>query len=375
MTEQKHKHKHTTETFRCGHCGNKTLMEVISEGEYTQTSSDDRYNEEYHHFHDVYTLVCPNCRKFNVILEDFNTFDSAYESRNTRFLYPYLKEFANKSRETRNIINTYREARTCFDCGLYVSSIVMCRKTMEMLCLYFKIEHPDNLHGKLEKMRGEKIIDDKFYNWANHLKFFGNEAAHTSEQFSRKDAEDIVDFTYALVEYCIDFNDKFENLLKRRGKVQPSPHLETTTLTEETINNFVQKLDENETSAVRYYAAITLAKRNIEIDKVIPVFLSLINSTKFSKDAINYLKSIGSQAIPELINALEKLTNHVNVRSAAATILGDIGTNSPDAIESLVKALKDEQPDVQHKAGIALEKLGNIAIDAFVKIYPLPPGS
>ena len=59
--------------------------------------------------------------------------------------------------------------------------------------------------------------------------------------------------------------------------------------------------------------------------------------------------------------------------SAAATILGDIGTNNPDVIKSLVKALKDEKEDVQYKAGIALEKLDNIAIDTFVKMYPLPP--
>ncbi len=371
MTEQKH--KHTTKTFRCGHCGNKTLMKVISEGEYTTTFLDDR-EEKYYHYRDVYTLVCPNCEKLNIILEEFNTFDSGYEGRDTSFLYPHLKELANKSRETRNIINTYREARTCLQANLYTSSVVMCRKTMEMLCLYFKIEHPDNLHGKLARMRDEEIIDNKFYEWANHLKSFGNEAVHTSEQFYRKDAEDILDFTYALVEYCIDFNDKFENLLERRGKIQPSPDLERTILTEETINTLVQKLDDHETLGIRYYAASTLAKKNKEIDKVIPVLLSLIDKNKFGSNATNCLKALGSKAIPALINVLEKHTNY-NVRLSAVTILSDIGTNSPDVVEALIKALKDENKDVQHKAGIALEKLDNIAIDAFVKIYPLPPGS
>ncbi|MBD2276945.1 DUF4145 domain-containing protein [Aphanizomenon flos-aquae] len=372
MTEQKH--KHTAKTVRCGHCGNKTLMKVISEGEYTTTFLDDR-EEKYYHYRDVQTLLCPNCEKFNVILEEFNTFDSVYESRNTSFLYPHLKEFANKSRETRNIINTYREARNCLDANLCTASVVMCRKTMEMLCLYFKIEHPDNLHGKLARMRDEEIIDNKFYEWANHLKSFGNEAVHTSEQFSGKDAQDILDFTYALVEYCIDFNDKFENLLERRGKIQPSPDLERMILTHETINILVQKLlDDRETLGMRYYAASTLAKKNIEIEKVIPVLLNLIDIPKFGTNATNCLKALGSKAIPELINVLEKHTHH-NVRLSAVTILSDIGTNSPDVVEALIKALKDKNKDVQHKAGIALEKLDNIAIDAFVKMYPLPPVS
>ncbi|MCO5797259.1 MAG: DUF4145 domain-containing protein [Dolichospermum sp. LBC05a] len=380
MTEQKH--KHTTKTVRCGHCGNKTLMKVISEGEYRK---DIYYDSDFEYdsweIYKIQTLLCPNCEDFNIIkfVEswDSSKVEMCYEPEwvtEIIYLYPLLKEFADNSLKAQNIRDTFREARTCFQGELYTSSVVMCRKTMEMLCLYFKIEQPGNLHGKLAKMRDEEIIDNKFYEWANVLKSFGNEAVHSSEKFSKEDTQDILDFTYALVEYCIDFDYKFQQLLERRGKVQPSPDLETTTLTEETIHALVQKLDKNETSAVRYYAASTLAKRNIEIDKVIPVLLSLINGTRFSKDTTNYLKSIGSKAIPELINALEKHTSH-NVRSAAASILGDIGTNKPDVIESPVKALKDENEDVQHKAGIALEKLDNIAIDAFVKIYPLPPVS
>jgi pyruvate kinase len=65
---------------------------------------------------------------------------------------------------------------------------------MEMLCLYFEIQQPYTLDGKLAIMRDKEIIDNKFYEWANVLKSFGNEAVHTSEQFSRKDAEDIVNF-------------------------------------------------------------------------------------------------------------------------------------------------------------------------------------
>lgn len=381
MTEQKY--KHTTETVRCGHCGNKTLMKVISEGEYRK---DIYYDSDFEYdsweIYKIQTLLCPNCEDFNIIkfVEswDSSKVEMCYEPEwvtEIIYLYPLLKEFADNSLKAQNIRDTFREARTCFQGELYTSSVVMCRKTMEMLCLYFKIEQPGNLHGKLAKMRDEEIIDNKFYEWANVLKSFGNEAVHTSEQFSGKDAQDILDFTYALVEYCIDFNDKFENLLERRGKIQPSPDLERMILTHETINILVQKLlDDRETLGMRYYAASTLAKKNIEIEKVIPVLLNLIDIPKFGTNATNCLKALGSKAIPELINVLEKHTHH-NVRLSAVTILSDIGTNSPDVVEALIKALKDKNKDVQHKAGIALEKLDNIAIDAFVKMYPLPPVS
>lgn len=44
MTNQEH--KATISTIRCGHCGNKTLMKIISEGNYRQEilwNSDDCY--------------------------------------------------------------------------------------------------------------------------------------------------------------------------------------------------------------------------------------------------------------------------------------------------------------------------------------------
>lgn len=373
MTNQEH--KATRSTIRCGHCGNKTLIKIISEGNYRQEilwNSDICY--EIWKDYIVKILLCPNCLNFNILeySEERNTslmdlIDYSLEQLQPKYLYPHNKNFADTSSKAQDIRDTYREASTCFQAELYTSSVVMCRKTMEMLCLYFEITQPYTLDGKLSEMRDKGNIDNKLYEWANALKSFGNEAVHGSTKFSQEDAQDILDVTYALVEYCIDFDYKFEQLLQRRGKAKTSPNEESNILEEATINALIRALNANEAS-IRYYAAITLAQKNVELEKVIPVLLGLIERSKFSSNATNCLKSFGSKAVSELINALENHSNH-NVRSAAATILGDIGANNHNVIEYLVKALKDTNDDVQHKAGLALEKLGFAAIDTFVKMY------
>jgi len=367
----------TQNTIRCEHCGNKTFMKIIAKGKYTEY--DDSPDEDGIHYswtdYHIENLFCPNCNKLNVIgfnvSEDIDSINmpnyQPISSSEIYYLYPLLKDFGNNSPNIQDIRNTYREANTCFQIELYTSSVIMCRKTVEMLCLYFDINQPSTLDRKLAKMRDEKIIDNKFYEWANALKSFGNEAVHTSEKFSKEDAQDILDFTYALVEYCIDFNYKFKQLLKRRGKGELSPISEVTTLPEKTINTLIESLNAEQNS-IRYYAAIVLIQKEIEIEKAILVLINLTEKGRFISNATNCLKNLGLKAIPKLINAL-KTHSSSNVRSAAATLLGDISVSNPDVISAIVDALKDTNEEVQYKAAIALEKLGFPAINTFAKMY------
>ena len=108
-----------------------------------------------------------------------------------------------------------------------------------------------------------------------------------------------------------------------------------------------------------------VAQNKVHIDKVIPVLLALTEKTKFSSNATSCLRNIGLETISELIKALESDSSH-NVRTAAVTILKDIGANNTDVIAALINALKDENEDVQHKAATALEKIGSTAINTFI---------
>jgi hypothetical protein len=61
------------------------------------------------------------------------------------------------------------------------------------------------------------IIDDRLYDWSQHLQAFRNLAAHPDEDFAptRQDTEDLQAFAYAITEYVYDLTDRYNQFKKR----------------------------------------------------------------------------------------------------------------------------------------------------------------
>ena len=73
--------------------------------------------------------------------------------------------------------------------------------------------------------------------------------------------------------------------------------------------------------------------------------------------ALNLLSQMGPQAIPFLIQALDKR----GVRLEVTIILGDLGPKAAPAVEPLTKLLDDESPRVVNEAIVTLGKIGPAA--------------
>ena len=74
------------------------------------------------------------------------------------------------------------------------------------------------------KMLKEKgFIDDRLYDWSQQLHAFRNLAPHPDESsisISRRDAEDLQSFVYAIIEYIYDLTDRYEEFKARIAKKQ-----------------------------------------------------------------------------------------------------------------------------------------------------------
>jgi hypothetical protein len=69
----------------------------------------------------------------------------------------------------------------------------------------------------LPSLRDAGEIDDRLLEWGNALRMVGNEAAHdVLAEISREDAEDILDFTEAILEYLYTFKERFDQFQERR---------------------------------------------------------------------------------------------------------------------------------------------------------------
>lgn len=109
------------------------------------------------------------------------------------------------------------EAVRCLGAGAYVATAMMCRRALEALCRQY---YPDirNLAWALTQLRSDGIIDAQLAEWASALRESGNLAAHESDaDISEEDAEDLLDFTEAILGYVVVLREQFQLFRARRS--------------------------------------------------------------------------------------------------------------------------------------------------------------
>lgn len=158
-------------------------------------------------------LRCRSCDSpFLVLQENYGEWDEPYS------LYPPQDTRVNPGLPLP-IRNSYGEALTCLKAKAFTASAVMCRKTLEGVCVEHGVSSR-NLYESLKVMKEQGIIETRLFEWADTLRITGNEAAHdVNVTISKEDAHDIVEFTNALLEYVFTFRDRFEQFKKRRAKL------------------------------------------------------------------------------------------------------------------------------------------------------------
>jgi hypothetical protein len=382
----------TEKAFCCEHCGNKTLMKEIANKTYIHTDANPEEMSVEQMKYTWMILVCCICNNVNIIedsvwSEDEGEFTGMYDQNGDeiwtgiipkrKYLYRSFKDFSDLQGLSPQIKRTYQDALNCFKLELYTPTVIMCRKTIECLCVIdLRIREPYNLSDKIQRMLDEKYIDQMLYDWANTLNQFGNNAVHQFKIFNRDEARHILDFTYALIEYCLDFQYKFEKL-KNNKKIQKNPSQESAdevkvnTLSDSELESLDKMLDD-ENELLNYYAAISLAKENAKIEKIVPILIEIYHNDKFKylkNEIIKFLKEFGSAVVSELIKLLKDSSNpkNINRRIMAINTLGDLGSNAQEAIPFLIHALAE--PDVKIQATHALIKLGSESVSSVITIY------
>jgi hypothetical protein len=163
-------------------------------------------------------LKCPNCENPFLITED--------EVFGTQVLYPHADNRINPNLPTP-IKSAYREALVCFKSKAYTATAIMCRKTLEGICVENGATG-NNLVVNLKTLKDKGIIESRLYEWADALRISGNEAAHdVNIAVSQENARDILEFTNALLEYIFTFRDKFEQFKQRRSANETNPRTST----------------------------------------------------------------------------------------------------------------------------------------------------
>jgi hypothetical protein len=157
----------------------------------------------------TYSLLrCPRCSRPFLTDED--------EVFGLNCLYPRPDTRVNPNLPAP-LKTAYEEATSCFKAKAYTATAIMCRKTLEGIC----VEHgasERSLVSSLKVLKDTGVIENRLYEWADALRISGNEAAHdVNITISPDEAKDLLEFTNALLEYVFTFRDKFEEFKRRRA--------------------------------------------------------------------------------------------------------------------------------------------------------------
>jgi len=161
-------------------------------------------------------LKCPRCSSPFIVLQ----YDDGPGWSDPSPIYPPLETGVSLA-IPNSLRSAYNEARACFRAKAYTATAIMCRKTLEGIADENKIT-AHNLALALKEMKEKGIIENRLYEWADALRISGNEAAHgVDSKISSQDANDILEFTHALLEYVFTFQEKFEQFKNRRSLSKP----------------------------------------------------------------------------------------------------------------------------------------------------------
>jgi len=195
-----------TATIDCPHCSVRIKAETIA---WIQTTEDL-----------AYTLVrCPTCENpllgsVSGFLDEFNNWEWDIAER----LWPNPSIIIHNSIPSAAKHDIY-DAQKCFSHGIYSATAVLCGRALERL---IKEKVGDLMIGNgIKKLKEQKIIDERLYEWAEALRKERNIGAHaTNEETSKENAQDVLDFTVAIFDYVYTLSSKYQNYLNRKSNPQ-----------------------------------------------------------------------------------------------------------------------------------------------------------
>lgn len=95
-----------------------------------------------------------------------------------------------------------READKCLQIGAHIAAAAMAGRALEAVCRHYSTEDT-YLGAGIKELRDKGIIDARLYKWSEELRDQRNAAAHANDtEISSQDAEDILTFTCAIVDYA-----------------------------------------------------------------------------------------------------------------------------------------------------------------------------
>ena len=204
--------------FECRACQSSVIAKGV--GVYTQLRDEDGEETQ------VGMFKCQKCAAPFLATRNGYLEHDPHEGYFTAWhgwtlLYPSIPTLPKEVPE--HIRLGYREAALCFNSGSNTATAIMGRRTIEAICLE-RWATKSSLAKMVKELRERGVIAPQLLEWADQLRYVGNDAAHNVDEFiSREDAQDVLEFVRAIVEYVYVFTHAFDRFKERRQRQAERP--------------------------------------------------------------------------------------------------------------------------------------------------------
>lgn len=172
----------------------------------------DEYSDPYM----VCLMSCPACK--SAIFGGFDQIQTDYDESGwgePKRLWPDSQEHLDVALPPL-VRKALEDAKRCYQAQVYPACAVMCGRAIEAVC-FEKTGQKKSLQTGLKRLRDNKEIEDRLYEWGDILRKERNIGAHANEEATTKeDARDILDFAFAICEYVYVLSEKYKNFIRRK---------------------------------------------------------------------------------------------------------------------------------------------------------------
>jgi hypothetical protein len=201
----------------------KAKVAAIEKGSVSQAYQDEE--SYYPEGEKVMIGFCPRCKNILVGKADQIGFEGINDDQdrwsNVIRVYPNPRKTFQSRRIPRSAKESLSDADLSLQANANIAACVMFGRALEAVCKDALGTTKITLAKGVDMLKEKGIIDSRLYDWSQQLRAFRNLAAHADtdvSSISRRDAEDLQSFVYAIIEYVYDLTDRYNEFKARLEK-------------------------------------------------------------------------------------------------------------------------------------------------------------
>lgn len=199
----------TPETFayQCPHCTKPAVIQVVEVWTQAQWAGPDK---------EWSAAKCQSCQRPLLFERLADSHDGVVNPWNPRVLV-YPSPGAELSQAVPDTLrDTFSEAVKCMQAGCFTASAIMGRRLVEGLA-NLNGAQGRTLAAKLADLKNKGVLDGRLLEWSDLIKDVGNDGAHkTDSAVSRQDAQEVLRFVEALMDYHYTYRAQYDAFVERR---------------------------------------------------------------------------------------------------------------------------------------------------------------